>query len=303
MKKQLLKLTLIVAVFLGASATYAQADLVWTQEGWYKIGARGTNLFMTIDMTGALVWAEELPDNAETQLWAIVNHRTPASNGLMEITAKAGGLDWTLTTSSGEDDHPNYTLVVEQRLPKEVAYTPAAGEDSPAVFSGDRTGLDQFQRRKAKVDENGDPDPNGANPAGVRNNALFLQTPWGTNSRFGVTPTEADQPVQFDGGGIDVIDFHFVREIEEETASVNTFGANSFSISNPVNTQLIIKGNTSKVNQVVVYSVIGKKVLSKSVKDSEGNIDLDVSALSTGLYILKMTGKNGEEFSKKIIKQ
>lgn len=302
MKKQLLKLTLIMAVLFSASAAYAQADLVWTKEGFYKIGARTTNLFLTINDEGGLVWSEELPDDNEAQLWAVVNHRTPASAGLMEITSKAGGLDWTLTTVSSEETHPNYTLVAEVRTPKEIEYTPADG-DSPAVHSGDYSGNDQFQRRKAKVDANGDPDASGSNPSGTQNNALFLRTPFGTNSRYGVIPSAAGDAVQFDGGGIDVIDFHFVKDVEEETASVNTFGINAFSISNPVSSQLTVRGATSKVNQIDVYSVIGKRVLSQSINGSNGDINVNVSDLSTGLYIVKLTGNNGERFTKKVIKQ
>jgi len=302
MKKQLLKLTLLVAVFLTASTTSAQG-IFWTKEGWYKIGARGTNLFMTINgSTGALEWAEEITSgDTSTQEWKIVDHRTPASGGLMEITAKAGGLDWTMCTAGVESDHPNYTITVELRLPKEIEYTPAPDENTDPVYSGDYSGLDQFQRRKAKVDANGDPDSAGANPADG-NNALFIRTPWGTDSRYGVIPTAAGDPVKFDKGGIDVIDFHFVRDIET-TASVNTFDVEAFTISNPVNNQLTIKGATAKVKELSLYSVLGNKVLSQSVNSNNQDLNLNVSGLSTGLYIVEMTGFNGERFTKKIIKQ
>ena len=292
MKKQLLKLTLIVAVLFSAAATYAQADLLYTKAGWYKLGARGTNLFMTINgATGALEWAEEITSgDTSTQEWLIQDHRTQAGAGFVEITSKAGGVDWTMTTNGVEADGKNLTIIVEMRTPKEVV-----------VGSGDLSGLDQFQRRKAKVDANGDPDSGGSNPAGG-NNALFIKTPWDGGSRYGVIPSAAGDPVQFDGGGIDVLDYHFVRDIE--VASVNTFGVDAFTISNPVKNELTIKGATSKVSELVVYSVLGNKVLSRSInKVNGGVISLNVSDLSTGLYIVKMTGNNGEKFTKKIIKQ
>ena len=94
-----------------------------------------------------------------------------------------------------------------------------------------------------------------------------------------------------------------VSEIEEPTASVNTFGVEAFTISNPINNTLIIKGATSKVSKVNVYSVLGNTVLSKSVNNINGDISLNTSSLSKGLYIIEMTGNNGERFTKKIIKQ
>jgi hypothetical protein len=287
MKKNLLKLTLLAVVFFSAAIVQGQA--LWTTNGTYKISTSGLtpNLYMTIDgATGALVWAEELPNDDATQVWSIVDHRTPASGGLMEITSKAGGLDWTMCIAS-DADYPAVTLTVEQRLPKEVE-------------AGDKTGLDQFQRRKAKVNADGLADSGGSNPAGAQNNALFIQAPAGTNSRYGVIPAAAGDAVQFDGGGIDVIQYHL---IEAAVASVNTFGIDAFSISNPVNNQLTIKGATSKVEEISLYSVLGNKVLSKSVSNSNGDISLNVSALSTGLYIVEMIGNEGERFTKKIIKQ
>ena len=288
MKKITLKLTLLVFVVLF-SASAIQGQALWTTNGTYKISTSGLtpNLYMTINgATGALEWAEEVTGAEEgSQIWNIVDHRTPASAGLMEITSTYGGIDWTMTTTGVEADLPNFTLTVEMRLPKEVE-------------AGDWSGLDQFQRRKAKVNAEGLADATGSNPADG-NNALFIQTPWGTNSRYGVVPTAAGDPVQFDGGGIDVIQFHLV---EAATANVNTFATDAFLVSNPVNNQLTIKGATSKVSKVSLYSVLGNKVLSKVVS-GEGDIKLDVNALSTGLYILEMSGNNGERFTKKIVKQ
>lgn len=286
MKKHLLKLTLLIVVFFSATTFNAQA--LWTTNGKYKISTSGLspNLYMTINgTTGALEWAAELPGDDATQVWTIVDHRTPASSGLMEITSKAGGADWTLCIAS-DTGYPNVTLTVEQRVPKTV---------SP----GDLTGLDQFQRRKAKVDANGLADSGGSNPA-TGNNALFMQAPAGTNSRYGTIPSAAGDAVQFDGGGIDVLQYHLVEAI---TASVNTFGVDAFSISNPANNQLTIKGATSKVSEVSLYSVLGNKVLSQTVNTQNDGIRVDVSALATGLYILEMTGDDGERFTKKIVKQ
>ncbi|WP_298763434.1 T9SS type A sorting domain-containing protein [uncultured Polaribacter sp.] len=291
MKKQLLKLTLFVAVLFIASATQAQA-ILWTKDAIYRIGARGTTLFMTIDGTTtpvSLKWAEEITTgDASTQEFAIVGHRTPAAAGLMEITANVGGNVWTMCIDpTTVADYPNVTLTVEQRLPKEVE-------------EADWSGLDQFQRRKAKVDANGDPDAAGSNPAGAVNNALFVQAGDALkNSRYGVIPSAAGDLVQFDGGGIDVIDYHFVRDLP--TASVKSFSADAFTISNPVNNFLNISGETSKINKVNVYSILGGKMLSRKI-DNQNNVSINVNNLASGLYIVELVGESSS-FTKKIVKQ
>ena len=298
MKKITLKITAILFIALSAFQTSAQDVATYTKEGWYTLGAEGTDLLMTIDGASlTLIWAApKTGADANLQQFRIANHRTPASAGLMEITADVtpGPGVITLTTNT-EDPGPDATtgekralgLAIKIGAPKEV---------TPLV--GDYSGLDQFQRRKTKVDADGNYDTGGSNPAG--NNSLFLRTTWDTGSRFGKAPVEGEQ-VQFDNGAIDVIRFNFVKDLE--TASVNTFGIEAFSISNPINNTLTIKGATSKVSKVNVYSVLGNTVLSKSMNNISGDISLNTSSLSTGLYIIEMTGNNGERFTKKIIKQ
>ncbi|MEN8703280.1 MAG: T9SS type A sorting domain-containing protein, partial [Polaribacter sp.] len=71
----------------------------------------------------------------------------------------------------------------------------------------------------------------------------------------------------------------------------------------PVSNQLTIKGATSKVSRLNVYSVLGNAVLSKVIDNQNGDISVNVSALSSGLYIVELNGENGERLTKKIIKQ
>jgi hypothetical protein len=287
MKKITLKIGVFVLFAMSALQVQAQA-ILWCGDGTYKIGARGTNLFMTINgSTAALEWQEELPGDDPTQVWSIVGHRTPASAGLMEITANAGGVDWTMCMAAGQTaGYPAVTLVVEPRLPVEV-------------LEGDRSGLDQFQRRKARVDANGDPDPNGANPSGPKNNALFIQlSDTQTNSRYGVIPSAAGDSVQFDGGGIDVIDYHLVALL-----STDEFDTSSVFISNPVKDELSIEGLTQNIKQISVYDLLGKQVISSVNVDDTTSVNLDVSTLTTGMYIVKLQGENGASFTKKIVKE
>lgn len=293
MKKQLLKLTLIIAVLF--SATEFQAQALWTTNGTYKISTSGldTNLYLTINVAAAagdpLVEWQPLKDgDDETQVFSIVDHRTPASPGLMEITANITGIGTVTLCTADDSAHPTQTLTVR-------AGDPLSVEEN----AGDYTGLDQFQRRKAKVNSEGLADSAGSNPADG-NNAIFLRNTQGTNSRYGVIPTAAGDFVQFDGGGIDVIQFHLV---EEAVASVNTFNTEEFSITNPISNELTIKGSTSEISKVVVYSVLGNQVLSKSINNNNGDININVSSLATGLYIVELNGVSGQRLTKKIIKQ
>ncbi|MGB5418372.1 T9SS type A sorting domain-containing protein [Algibacter sp.] len=288
MKKITLKITAFLLLTMFALQIQGQA--LYTVPGKYKISTSGLtpNLYVTVNTsTGAVEWAEELSGDSELQLWTINEHRTPASAGLVEITGNITGLG-TITLCTGDDSaHPNQSLIARPGDP--VSVTPLAD---------DYTGLDQFQRRKTTVGADGlalSAAEGGSNPAGG-NNALFLRNTLGTNSRYGVIPSAAGEAVQFDGGGIDVIQFHLV-----EALSTADFDTSSIFISNPVNEVLSIKGLTDNVKQVSVYSLLGSEVLTKKLS-SKSDISLDVSGLSAGMYIVKLQGDSGS-FSKKIIKQ
>lgn len=281
MKKQLLKLTLLVAVLFSAPAFQAQEFEEYTKVGVYTINIPGEDLLMTIDpATAAVVWQPKLTGAAAaTQEWTIQDHITPSSGGLMQITAEIPGAGlFTFTTSTTDETASVYDIAVRPGGPKEVE-----------PMTGDYSGNDQIQRRKTGTSRGG-------------NDALFLRVSWATNGRFGVAPTAAGDPVQFRfGGAIDKLEFKFVRDLP--AASVNTFDVDSFVISNPISNQLTIKGATEKVQELSLYSVLGTKVLTRTLNNSNEDISLDVNSVSTGLYILKLVGKNGEVFSKKIIKE
>jgi hypothetical protein len=279
-------------------ALQVQGQALYTEPGTYKISTSGLtpNLYITVNTsTGAVEWAEELPGESELQLWTIKGHRTPASPGLVEITGNITGLGAVTLCTLDDSAHPLQTLAVRPGDPKSVAFDNSDPDPANWVYSGDRTGLDQFQRRKAKVNAEGLADPAGANPANG-NNALFLQNTVGTNSRYGVIPTAAGEAVQFDGGGIDVIQFHLITPL-----STANFDTSSIFISNPVKNRLDIKGLTASVSKVSVYTLLGRTVITKDVSGNSA-VSVDVSSLSAGMYIVKLQGENGS-FSKKIVKQ
>ena len=82
--------------------------------------------------------------------------------------------------------------------------------------------------------------------------------------------------------------------------SNNQFDTSSIFIANPVNNELSIKGISDTVNEISVFSLLGQKVLTRIVK-SQSTLNIDVSGLVSGVYLVKLKGDNGA-FTKKIIK-
>ena len=83
--------------------------------------------------------------------------------------------------------------------------------------------------------------------------------------------------------------------------STEKFDASSIFISNPVNNVLNIKGITENIKQVSIFSLIGKNVLTVNV-EAQSDISLDISALTSGIYLVKMQSDKGD-YTKKIVKQ
>lgn len=85
-----------------------------------------------------------------------------------------------------------------------------------------------------------------------------------------------------------------------ETLSTSNYTSNSFSIyPNPVSTGFItIASNNSFPMQITIFDVLGKKVLTQSIKDNR----LDIQNLKTGIYIIKIIQDNATATKKLIIK-
>jgi hypothetical protein len=268
------KITLKISTFLFLTMLAFQVQAqVWTVNGVYKISVPGEDLYMTIDPgTLNVVWDAQISGDSELQLWTITDHRTPASAGLMEITANVTGIGTLTMTTGSVAAHPVYDMTVRIGEPASVA-----------VGAGDYSGLDQFQRRRS------------AGFGGPGNDALFFRTTEGTNSRWGLAAVDGAQ-VQFDGGGIDVLEFTLISALSNEE-----FDTSSIFISNPVNNEIRINGLTSNVKEVSVYSLLGQKMITEEV-NAESSLTMDASSLSSGMYLVEMKGENGS-FTKKIVKQ
>lgn len=94
--------------------------------------------------------------------------------------------------------------------------------------------------------------------------------------------------------------FNYSNElvIAESTASVDELFSSKVSIyPNPASQFINITSNVD-INKVEVYNILGKKVLS--TLNFKGN--LDVSSLSKGMYMLKLTSGNSVASKKLIVK-
>lgn len=83
-------------------------------------------------------------------------------------------------------------------------------------------------------------------------------------------------------------------------ASVKNNAIDGFATyPNPVkNGKFVLTTTSSDVKQVAIFNVLGKKVLTKNVSGIKS--DIDVSEMSSGIYILKVT-ENGKTATKKLV--
>jgi len=289
MKKITLKISAFLLFALSALQVQGQScPEIWDQPGVYKIATCGlaTELYMTINgSSGELEWAAEIASgNAlePTQLWTIKDHRDLDPNGFVEITADLSSLaagDWTMVVDdatyapAGADTDVRITVMNR---------TPYLSSEGAALY-----GYDQFQRRR----ETG--------WGGPGNNALFCKPPGQGNMRYRDAPAAAGDDVVFSAGGA----ISPLRLIFVETLSTDEFDTSSVFISNPVKDELSIEGLNQSIKQISVYDLLGKQVITNNPSDDTTSVNLDVSSLTSGLYIVKLEGENGQSFTKKIIKE
>ena len=84
------------------------------------------------------------------------------------------------------------------------------------------------------------------------------------------------------------------------TASVKNNSIEGFATyPNPItNKEFTISSNNSSVKDIVIFNVLGKKVLTTSFSGAKSTID--VSAINSGIYILKVT-EEGKTATKKLV--
>ncbi|MBC8643121.1 T9SS type A sorting domain-containing protein [Flavobacterium lindanitolerans] len=82
----------------------------------------------------------------------------------------------------------------------------------------------------------------------------------------------------------------------EDFASGKTFKA----YPNPANDQLNLSGTS--INEVAIYDLLGKQVLNQKFS-AQDQVNLNVSGLGTGMYILTATNDSGALETIKFAKQ
>lgn len=90
--------------------------------------------------------------------------------------------------------------------------------------------------------------------------------------------------------GIDYQDHTSVAENQENVYNI---------YPNPTNGNITICGE--EINMVEVYNICGQKVMT--VKANSSNVNINMSALTTGVYMVKITDKNGNETVNKVVKK
>lgn len=95
--------------------------------------------------------------------------------------------------------------------------------------------------------------------------------------------------------------FDFIEDTFDPTLSTDSNElSNNFFVSNPVNNTLSISTSITKIKEVKVFSLLGKSVLSKSY-NALSKVDLNISNLSAGVYVVKIDSDKGS-FTTKVLK-
>nr|WP_321245514.1 T9SS type A sorting domain-containing protein [uncultured Psychroserpens sp.] len=112
-----------------------------------------------------------------------------------------------------------------------------------------------------------------------------------SNQMYGITINDFD-----DDGDLDIAAIGYQSDTVDwfenllETLSTDDATLETLSIfPNPAKNVLNFKGVTSEILNLEVYDILGKSVLSTSI---EHNGSLDISALNSGLYIIKFENTN-----------
>ena len=94
--------------------------------------------------------------------------------------------------------------------------------------------------------------------------------------------------------------FNDVLVFESATASVKNNAIEGFATyPNPVtNKEFTISSRSTSVKEVAIFNLLGKQVLSSSFSGVKSNVD--VSTISAGIYILKVT-EEGKTATKKLV--
>ncbi|XMO87206.1 chondroitinase-B domain-containing protein [Algibacter sp. AS12] len=96
-----------------------------------------------------------------------------------------------------------------------------------------------------------------------------------------------------------------IGEIEfygSESLSVNDNQLSNLNIyPNPAKNSIKIEHLNATITSLSIYSIQGRKVLEQSLKHSDSKIEVNISSLVNGLYLLTIKDENGTQASRKIV--
>ena len=260
------KITLLLLLTFICISINAQFD----GPAFYKIKHAVTGKYMTVDVANAdIVSTAELPNNDASQVFEI---KAVGDTGNFNISCiitefdalRANSLNLFPTTTSTPTSDTNNTRIFA--FPLEENNLEINGIKVRYIFTA-QTGSPRYMFDKGFDEATSAPYPDAS-----------------------VGYTGSGQPKAT-----------WILENLTRPLSTNEFDKNLIVIANPVKNNISIKGLSSKVKKVEVFNLIGKSVLVKTTK-GVSSLNVDSSSLSSGVFILKIYGKNSA-FTKKIIKE
>ncbi len=114
-----------------------------------------------------------------------------------------------------------------------------------------------------------------------RQDADFVRPKWGIYRSLNNAQDLRDESVLFANFSIQEVDALSLNTLESNT-NVKVF-------PNPTKNTIHITGLSQRANSIAIYTINGRKILEKTDINSTENI-LDISKLSGGTYVLKVTG-------------
>jgi hypothetical protein len=284
------KITLFLLLTMFAFQGYSQSGVAAIVEDTkYTLRNIGTGEYLKANGSGQYEFAATLPTNDVTFNFFFNHHDTidPGADGMLG------------TADDVVHDYPDDWNI---------------GNDVRGIMRSNNTGTVHTNFKYNQWNANG-----GHKTDKRWVESTLVQGPFNT-FRFGALVSGTD--VRYLYHGVDGVLYNFTVTDMNDAANAATdgearsywfleessivlsndkFDTSSIFISNPVNNEISIKGLTSNVKEVSVYSLLGQKMITEEV-NAESSLTMDASSLSSGMYLVEMKGDNGS-FTKKIVKQ
>ncbi|QXP71413.1 T9SS type A sorting domain-containing protein [Polaribacter sp. R2A056_3_33] len=248
---------------------------------------------------------------------AVVEHGTPSEDANIAFTAVSGdiyvGFDFSVDdlgdVYSGSDNE--YFAHIDFKARIDIVPATNGGDYSVGIASTSSTAeaiwatdliFDQKYRAIVKFDQEKGIAQLWINPT-VSTDTSISGSEIGSNTLdsfdFRQSDSSENETVRVDDLMIGQT-FEDVLVFEEATASLSKNSIEGFTTyPNPITDKsFTISSNSSDTKEVSLFSVIGKRVFSTSFSGLKKN--LDVSAINSGVYILKVT-EAGKTATKKLV--